>query len=172
MCCGDGKRTPNLPTRVWLLIAGLEGPGTKPAAWNLVRALALVGFVLFAATTSLGWLHLNFSKPFANETIDLRSTHTIPPHIEHDFALLQRWLPLEGKVGYLSEKPALLRFELQQRLAPLLLDSDWRKHDLVLVDLPGPKDKALVESPSYQLVVDLTEAQSFAIGMRIYRRKP
>lgn len=157
---------------VRFLTTDLEGPEAKPAAWHLVRALAIVGFVLFAATTSLAWLHLNFTKPFGSETIELRGAQSIPPHIEHDYALLQRWLPQEGKVGYLSGKSDLVRLDMQQRLAPLLLDSDWKKHDLVLVDFPIHQAKAILESASYQLVVDLTEAQSFAIGMRIYRRKP
>lgn len=156
----------------WLLRQGLEDSEDKPAAWNLVRALAVVGFVLFAATTTLEWLHLNFSKPFTFDTIDVRGSYAFPTHIEHDFVLLRRWLPREGKVGYLSEKPELLRFEMQQRLAPLLLDPNWSRNDLVLVDVPAPRDKAIVGSPNYQLVVNLTDAQSFAIGMRIYRRKP
>ena len=168
----ERKREDKVRPLRWLLSQGLEDSETKPAAWDLVRALAIIGFVLFAATTTLRWLYLNFSKPFTIESIEVRGAYTIPPHIAHDYSLLRRWLPREGRVGYLSEKPELLRLEMQQRLAPLLLDPNWSRDDLVLVDVPPRRDKAIVESPSYQLLGNLTDAQSFAIGMRIYRRKP
>jgi hypothetical protein len=153
----------------WLLARGLEGP-MKLAAWDLVRALALVGFVLFALASSVAWLRLNITKPLKNEEIHARDIYSVSP-IEQDIDLLRRWLPMEGKVGYLSEKPDLQRYETRLRLAPLLLDYDWGKHDWVLVDYPVRQGQAIIESPSYQLVADLTDAKSFARGMRIYRRR-
>jgi hypothetical protein len=154
---------------VWILARGLEGP-TRPVAWDIVRVLALVGFVLFAATSNLGWLHLNITKPLKNETIHARDLYAVSP-IEQDIAFLRRWLPSEGKVGYLSEKPELQRYESRLRLAPLLLDYDWGKHDWVLVDYPVRQGQAVIESSSYELVAILTDAKSFARGMRIYRKK-
>ena len=157
---------------VRFLMRGLEGPETsKPVAWNVVRALALVGFVVFAAIESLSWLHLNVTKPFKSESIDLRNTYAASP-VEQDEALLLRWLPSQGKVGYLSEKQGLPRFESQLRLAPLLLDSNWTRHDWVLVDYPVRQGLAEIESPRYQLVADLANAKTFARGMRIYKRRP
>ena len=153
----------------WFLARGIEGPETKPTAWDLVRALALVAFVLFAAASSLAWLQLNITKPLKNELIRPRDTYAVSA-IEQDIALLRRWLPVEGKVGYLSEKPELQRYETRLHLAPLLLDYDWSKHDWVLVDYPVRRDQAIIESPSYQLVTDLAGAKSFARGMLIYRR--
>lgn len=153
----------------WVLARGLEGP-TTPETWDLVRALALVGFVIFAATSTLAWLHLGISKPLKNETIHPRNIYAVSP-IEQDIALLRRWLPAEGKVGYLSEKTLLKRYESRLRLAPLLLDDNWGKHDWVLVDYPASEGQALIESPSYELVTTLADAKSFARGMRIYRKK-
>jgi hypothetical protein len=167
----DSKRQPD--GKAWLsarvLVRGLEIP-TNPATWDIVRALALVGFVLFAATSTLTWLHLNISKPLKNETIHPRDIYAVSP-IEQDIALLRRWLPAEGKVGYLSEKPLLQRYESRLRLAPLLLDDNWGKHDWVLVDYPALQGRTLIESPSYELVTILADAKSFAQGMRIYRKK-
>jgi hypothetical protein len=155
----------------WFVARGLEGPRNKPAAWDLVRALVLVGFVVFAAITSLTWLHLNITKPFKNEIVNLRNTYAVTP-VEQDVALLLRWLPSQGKVGYLSDKQGLPRFEANLRLAPLLLDSSWTRHEWVLVDGPVRQGLAELESPRYQLVTDLPEAKAFARGMRIYKRRP
>ncbi len=154
------------------LVRGLEGPETsRPVAWNVVRALVLVVFVAFAAITSLTWLHLNITKPFKNEIINLRNTYAVSP-VEQDIALLLRWLPSQGKVGYLSDKQGLPRFEASLRLAPLLLDSSWTRHAWVLVDGPVRQGLAELESPRYRLVTDLRDAKSFAKGMRIYKRRP
>ena len=127
--------------------------------------MPLVGFILFAAIESLSWLHLNVTKPFKNESIDLRNTYASP--VEQDEALLLRWLPSQGKVGYLSEKQGLPRFESKLHLAPLLLDSNWTQYDWVLVDYPVRQGLAEIESPRYQLVVNLPDAKTFAKGMRI-----
>jgi hypothetical protein len=153
------------------LAKACDGAVAQPSAWAFVRALAVAGFVVFAAYTSIGWLHLNLTKPFKGERIDVRETFAVSA-AEQDVALLRRWLPMTGKIGYLSEKPDLPRFETRMRLAPLLLDYDWRKYDVVLVDYPVTHDRALIDSPSYQLVTDLSQARSFARGMRIYLRKP
>jgi hypothetical protein len=134
-----------------------------------VRALALVGFVVFAAISSLSWLQLSITKPHKHERINPRDAYDVSP-IEQDLALLHRWLPVEGKVGYLSDRPEQQRYESRLRLAPLLLDYNWSKHDWVLVDYPVGQGQAVIESPRYQLVTALTEAKSFARGMRIYRR--
>ncbi len=154
------------------LVRGLEGPETsKPIVWNVVRALALVGFVVFAAVTDLTWLHLNITKPFKNEIINFYGSYANSP-VEQDAALLLRWLPAQGKVGYLSDKQGLPRFEASLRLAPLLLDPSWTRHEWVLVDGPVRQGLALLESPRYRLVTDLRDAKAFARGMRIYRRRP
>ena len=155
----------------WFLAKGLDGPEGRPGIWEFVRALALMGFVFFAAFTSFSWLQLNITKPFKQETIRPREIYASSPS-EQDIALLRRWLPVEGKVGYLSERPLLQCYEERLRLAPLLLDNDWRKHDWVLVDFPVARDRALIESPSYRLVTDLPDAKAFARGMRINRRNP
>lgn len=154
------------------LARGLEGPkASRPTTWDLVRALALVGFVVFAAIESLSWLHLNITKQFKNESINVRSTYDVSP-VEQDVALLMRWLPSQGKVGYLSEKQGLPHFESKLRLAPLLLDSNWKQRDWVLVDYPVRQGLAEIQSPRYQLVAELPDAKAFARGMRIYKRKP
>jgi hypothetical protein len=167
----EGQRDDKAGLLAWLLARGLEGP-TRPAAWDIVRAFALVGFVLFAAASGLAWLHLNITKPLKNETIRAGDIYAVSSPIEQDIALLRRWLPSEGKVGYLSEKPELQRLESRLRLAPLLLDYNWSKYDWVLVDYPVRQGQAVIESPSYELVAIPTDAKSFARGMRIYRKKP
>ena len=165
------KRTGQAGVLVRYLAGAFEGSTTKFWGWSAVRALAVLGFLLFAAFTSLGWLHVNITKPLKNEQVSLRDTYAISP-AELDVALLRRWLPAAGKIGYLCEKPPLTCCETRMRLAPLLLDYDWQKYDVVLVDFPVAQGRALLESPSYGLVTALSEARAFARGKRIYRRNP
>lgn len=156
---------------IWFLARGLESPTSRPKAWDLVRALALVGFVFFAAASSFSWLRLSITTPLKHERINPRDAYDISP-IEQDLALLRRWLPVEGKVGYLSDRPEGPRYELRYRLAPLLLDYNWAKHDWVLVDYPVGQGATLIGLSRYRLVTALPEAKSFARGMLIYRRNP
>jgi len=125
----------------------------------------------FAAVTSLDFLHTGLTKPLHGEQVNLRDTYAVTA-TDRDVALLRRWLPTEGKVGYLSSRPQFPRFQIRLWLSPLLLDDDWRKHDLLLLDLPSPRQLATVESSGYRLLTALPEANSFAMGMRVYRRSP
>lgn len=164
----EHQRAGQTSALVGLALRKIDGSAV-PSAWSLVRALASAGFLLFGALTSLAWLHLDWTTPFAGEHIELRETFAVSA-AEQDVALLERWLPTTGKIGYLSEKPPLARFEARMRLAPLLLDYAWQEHDLVLVDFPVKQGRPLIESASYQMLTALPEAKSFARGMRIYRR--
>jgi hypothetical protein len=167
----EEKREGKVRPFAWFLAQGLRNSHAKPTAWDCVRVLALLGFVGFAASTHVRWLYLNITKPLGNEHINLHDTYGDSPN-ERDVALLRRWLPLEGKVGYLSERPIYRHFEARMHLAPLLLDFEWQKYDWVLVDYPVKRDRVLLESPSYQLVANLRNANAFARGMRIYKRMP
>lgn len=142
----------------------------RHVAWSLVRGLAFVGFIVFAAATGLPWLHTAITKPFHGESISLRELYAVSA-TEHDIALLRQWLPTEGKVGYWSELPGFRLVNVRLHLAPLLLDPDWRKYDLVLVDYVAAQHRAAIGSPKYQLLADFPGARSFAGGMQIYRRK-
>ena len=153
------------------VVQALEGSTTPYIAWDLARAALLVGFVYFAATTSLAWLDINIRRPLKNERIDLLGAIDITP-VEKDLALLRPWLPAKGKIGYLSEKPELQRYKTRLWLAPLLLDYDWGKYDLVLVDYPVHKGLEILETPKYQMLANLNDGKSFAKGARIYKRLP
>jgi hypothetical protein len=130
--------------------------------FGLLRVLAAVAFVTFAGITSARWLGTAIQKPLNTERTSVRDTYAVSP-VEQDIALLRQWLPVEGKIGYWSELPPFRLGNVRLHLAPLLLDPDWRKYDLVL---------AAIESPSYQLLAGMVAAQSFARGMQIYRRNP
>jgi hypothetical protein len=131
----------------------------------------MVGFLVFAAVTTLPWLHTAIRRPLTSERIVLRDLYAVSP-IEYDTTLLQRWLPVEGKVGYWSELPQFRLVGVRLRLAPLLLDPDWRKHELVLVDYVTAAHLPDLTLAGYHLVTATPGAQSFAGGMQIYRRSP
>jgi hypothetical protein len=144
-------------------------PEGKLVVWPLVRALAFVGFLVFGAATTLSWLRTAILRPLNTEEIKVRDVYGVSP-IERDIALLHRWLPTEGKVGYWSELPQFRMIGVRLRLAPLLLDPDWRKHELVLVDYVAPPNLPALASAGYRLWVTPPGAESFAGGMQIYRR--
>ncbi len=136
-----------------------------------VRALAVLGFLLFAFNTTAGWWKAHVAQPFRSGQLSGRDLFQVSA-VERDISLVRRWLPVTGTVGYLSEKWEGRRYELRYFLAPLLLDLDWAKHEWVLVDYPIGNRKSPQFLPRYRLTTDFPGAASFARDMKLFQRKP
>jgi hypothetical protein len=150
----------------WLL-----GWRRRLSALDYLRALAVLGFLLFAFNTTAGWCKTHVFQPFRDGRMKGRDLYQVSA-IEKDLSLVRRSLPATGTVGYLSEKWEGRRYELRYLLAPLLLDFDWTKHELVLVDYPMGNRKSPQFLPNYRLITDFRGASSFARDMKLFRRKP
>jgi hypothetical protein len=137
--------------------------------WHGVRLLAAVAFLSLAATMSGSWLRLSIGTTLKGESIEIRSSYDVSA-IESDLRILRQYVPAEGMVGYLSNKPDLERRRTQLRVAPLLLAREWRPYDIVLVDYPIQRGLDVFETRNYRLAANLTEAQSFARGLLVYMR--
>jgi hypothetical protein len=143
---------------------------TRANGWTLLRAALAIAFVAFAVITCAGWLRTAVARPFHGERIELRDFYD-PSPIEHDLALLRQWLPVEGKIGYLSDLPPFRLGNVRLHLSPLLLDPDWRKYDWVLVDHAVGRFRTEIESPAYEFVAGMVTARAVAGGMQLYRRR-
>ena len=135
-----------------------------------LRWIAVVAFFAFALASQLAWLHKALFQPFGSEGLDPRAAVDTTA-LDDDVTLLRRYLPGEGKVGYLSNKKVAQQNVIQLRLAPLILDPTWQRYDRVLVDYPAQGERPLATSPFYRLLSDLPEARSFGQGLRLYERR-
>lgn len=149
----------------------LAGWRRRLSPLDYLRVLAVLGFLLFAFSTTAGWSKTHVIQPFRDGKLKSRDLYQVSA-IEKDISLVRRWLPVTGTVGYLSEKWYSRRFELRYFLAPLLLDFDWAKHEWVLVDYPMGNRNSPQFLPNYRLVTDFRGATSFARDMKLFQRKP
>jgi hypothetical protein len=153
------------PTR--LLVGRLR----RLSVLDWMRTLAALGFLLFAFSTTAGWWKTHVTQPFRDGRLNGRDLYQVSA-IEKDISVVRRWLPVTGTVGYLSGRWDSRHFELRYFLAPLLLDFDWTKHELVLVDYPMGNRNSPQFLPNYRLVTNFGGATSFARDMKLFRRQP
>jgi hypothetical protein len=136
-----------------------------------LRALACLGFLLFAFSTTTRYWKTLVTQPFRDGKLRFGDLYQVSA-VEKDISLVRRWLPVTGTVGYLSQRWEGRHYELRYFLAPLLLDFNWTKHELVLVDYPMGNRNSPQFLPHYRLITDFRGASSFARDMKLFRRVP
>jgi hypothetical protein len=143
--------------------------GKSLTPWDHARAAVLLGFIAFSAITLSAWLRICVTRP--SKGVGLALGRTVVVTNEHDIALVRAALPAT-KVGYLAESVSFRYFQVSYYLAPVVVDLDWQKNDLVLADNLTRKNHTLLASAGYQPISTLRGATSFARGLQIYQRRP
>ncbi len=129
-------------------------------AWLLAALLAL------AVVT-------NFSRyafqPFSKKSFLDSAVFKVPP-AQKDASLLQGVLKPYRAVGYATDGDSPRIVNARYFLAPVLLDLDYLRHDIVLSDYTTPAKDILKTNPAYTLVAEFPQATDWARSIKIYRK--
>jgi len=73
-------------------------------------------------------------------------------------------------VGYATDGDSPRIVNARYFLAPVLLDLDYLRHDIVLSDYTTPAKDILKTNPAYTLVAEFPQATDWARSIKIYRK--
>ncbi|HJX64954.1 MAG TPA: hypothetical protein VJ860_13510 [Polyangia bacterium] len=116
---------------------------------------------------------LNFYRyafqPFSKKSFLDSAVFKVPP-AQKDASLLQGVLKPYRVIGYATDGDSARIVNARYFLAPVLLDLDYQRHDIVLSDYTTPTKDIFKTSPAYTLVAEFPQATDWARSTKIYRK--